>query len=154
MILCSSCLLGLCVNYRGASHPHPDLVRLAREGKVVCFCPEQGGGLATPRVPSEIEPGATADQVLDGAARVRDRDGADVTEAFLRGARLAVQMAELVRPDVIVLRNGSPSCGVSLVHDGTFQGRKVPGCGVAACALKRAGYKVQGDDEPLDFDQG
>ena len=149
-ILVSSCLLGLCVNFRGKSHPHPDLVRLAREGRVLCFCPEQGGGLPCPRTPAEIEPGKTAADVLDGTARVLDKNGDDVTEQYPRGARLMTQLAELTHPDLIVLREGSPSCGVNVVHDGNFRGDKIPGCGVTACALKRAGFTIVSDTEFSD----
>jgi 2-thiouracil desulfurase len=69
------------------------LARWAEESRIVPFCPEVEGGLSIPRLPAEIDPGATAEEVLAGRARIRRRDGEDVTAAFLRGARRAGEAA-------------------------------------------------------------
>ncbi|MDD4278964.1 MAG: DUF523 domain-containing protein [Candidatus Sumerlaeales bacterium] len=147
IILASSCLLGLCVNYRGSCHPHPDLIRLAEQGHVVCFCPEQGGGMPTPRIPSEIEHGMNSSQVLAGQAHVVNKEGHDVTAYYINGAKLIAELANRIRPSLVVMREGSPSCGVNLIHDGTFTGTKIPGCGVSACALKQLGYRIVSDTQ-------
>ncbi|MBW8487598.1 DUF523 domain-containing protein [Actinomadura parmotrematis] len=147
-ILVSSCLLGRPVRYDGTGRPVADAVVEAwrAAGRLVPVCPEVAGGLAVPRPPAEIVGGTGAD-VLDGAARVVAVTGEDVTEAFLRGARHALDAARRTGARVAVLKQGSPSCGTLRVHDGTFSGRKVPGEGVTAALLERAGVRVFGEDD-------
>lgn len=111
------------------------------------LCPEQAGGLPVPRRPAEIEPGTTAEEVLDGCARVLDDRGDDVTAAILAGAREAVALAAREGCRHALLIEGSPSCGVTQVHDGRFTGTRVPGAGVTTAALRRAGVQVFGPHE-------
>jgi len=143
-VLVSACLLGERVRYDGrAAFCHSDwLGRWAQESRIVPFCPEVGAGLSIPRLSAEIEPGATAEEVLAGRARIRRSDGADVTGAFLRGARLAVEAAFAAGARLAVLKDRSPSCGVISVHDGSFGGRIAPGQGVTAALLARHGIRV------------
>ena len=107
------------------------------------ICPEQAGGLPTPRDPAEIEGRGGGEAVIRGQARVVDREGRDVTAAYLRGARRAVELARAAGVRRAVLKDGSPSCGVTFVHDGTFRDRHVPGRGVAAAALAEAGVEIE-----------
>ncbi|MBO2455851.1 DUF523 domain-containing protein [Actinomadura barringtoniae] len=150
-ILVSACLLGRPVRYNGAGKRLGDALfeRWRAEGRLVSFCPEVSGGLPVPRPPAEIvaRPGATGGgAVLDGTARVVTNTGVDVTEAFLRGARLALEAAERAGARMAVLKEGSPSCGGLRVHDGTFSGTSVPGTGVTTALLERAGIRVFGED--------
>ena len=75
MILVSACLLGCACRYDGQSKPHPLAMELARQGRAVPVCPEQLGGLTTPRLPSERR----GEQVVM-------QDGRDVTAEY-PGAR-------------------------------------------------------------------
>ena len=141
-VLVSACLLGQPVRYDGRASGHPDVVqRWQAEGRVVPLCPEVAGGLPTPRPPAEI-PGGQGVQVLDGQARVVTVSGDDVSEAFLAGARRALELVRRHGIRVAVLKAGSPSCGNRLTYDGTFAGVKVPGQGVTTALLRREGVLV------------
>jgi uncharacterized protein YbbK (DUF523 family) len=87
-IFISSCILDLDTQYNQESKRYKKLVELVKEGKALFFCAEQGGGLPTPRVPSEIEPGKTAAEVLQGKAKILSKEGQDVTKEFLLGANM------------------------------------------------------------------
>lgn len=142
-ILVSSCLLGEKVRYDGGDCAQDGLIRLWQEqGRIVPFCPESAGGLPTPRPPAEIERGYNAEDVLRGAARVLRQDGGDVTAAFVNGAERALACCWKHRIKIAILKEGSPSCGVACVHDGTFSGRKKPGQGITARLLSRHGISV------------
>ena len=52
-ILISPCLLGCRCRYDGASKTQPWVAALAERYELVPVCPEQLGGLATPRPPAE-----------------------------------------------------------------------------------------------------
>jgi uncharacterized protein YbbK (DUF523 family) len=142
-VLVSACLLGEKVRYNGADAASGSriLQDWVREGRVVPFCPEVAGGLGVPRPPAEIQ-GKGGASVLDGAGRVRTRDGDDATEAFLRGAELALRTARQSGVRMAVLKDGSPSCGSAYVYDGSFGGRREAGAGVTAALLRRSGIEV------------
>jgi uncharacterized protein YbbK (DUF523 family) len=78
------------------------------------------------------------------------REGADVTENYLRGAHEVLKIADAVKPEMVILKERSPSCGVRFIHDGTFSGRVIAGCGVTTALLKRHGYHVVSDEEFLE----
>ena len=139
-LLISACLLGYCCRYDGSNNgPIPELMQLKRRYHLIPICPEQLGGLPTPRPPSEIV--ATAQ---GGRLRVMTREGADVTAAFERGAREAVRIARAQGCAVAILKAKSPTCGCGPagVYDGSFTGRLVAGEGIAARALREAGVRV------------
>lgn len=131
MLLISACLLGENCKYSGGSNRHEGLCRFLEERDHIPFCPEQAGGLTTPRLPSEIREG-----------RVYARDGADVTEAFRSGAEKALALCREKGVTAAILKEGSPSCGCHLVYDGTFTGVKIPGQGITANVLQEAGIAV------------
>ena len=130
--LVSACLLGEPCRYDGNSNPSQAVCALASSHILVPACPEQLGGLPTPRVPSEIQP--------DG--RVVDKHGADRTSAFASGAQQAVEIARTHKCTWAILKANSPSCGVHAVYDGSFEGILVPGQGIAAAALRAAGLEL------------
>ncbi len=109
-------------------------------------CPEQLGGLATPRDPAEVAGPGGGEAVLRGTARVAAKDGRDLTEAFLRGARRAADLVKATGAARAILKEGSPSCGVSAIGDGAFHGRRIPGRGVTAAALARLGLEVEAEE--------
>ncbi|KAB8189338.1 DUF523 domain-containing protein [Nonomuraea phyllanthi] len=147
-ILVSACLMGRPVRYDGRARTSAD-ARLAawrEEGRLVPHCPEVAGGLPIPRPAAEIEGGAGGAAVLSGAARVLASDGSDVTAAFVAGARSALALARSSGVRLAVLKEGSPSCGVLSVYDGTFTGRRGPGQGVTTALLERNGIRVFDED--------
>ena len=143
-ILVSSCLMGKPVRYDGrhAECLHPTLERWKQEGRLRLLCPEVAGGLPIPRPAVEIEPGKLAVQVLMSHAKVQDSSGNDMSESFRLGAQLAVELVRKEGIKIAVLKEGSPSCGSSLVADGNFLGQRIPGKGVTAVALEEIGVSV------------
>ena len=143
-ILVSACLLGDNVRYNGTDAASSDTVlgQWCAEGRVVRFCPEVAGGLGVPRPPAEIVGPRGGAAVLDGRAHVATHAGADVTNAFVSGAQLALEVARAQHVRVAVLKEGSPSCGTHRINDGTFTGRKIEGDGVTAALLERHGIRV------------
>lgn len=148
-VLVSACLLGESVRYNGGDKrcEHRVLQRWLSEGRVVPICPEVAGGLPVPRPPAEIAGGAGGHSVLDKDALVLDDAGRDVTAHFVKGAETALASARAKDIRVAVLKEGSPSCGSSLIHDGSFTSTKVPGSGVTAACLRRAGIHVFSETE-------
>lgn len=138
VLLFSACLVGRACRWDGASSTRDEVVGLWRERGGVVACPEELGGLPTPRTPSTLDGGDGA-AVLDGRARVVSRDGTDVTELFLEGARRMLSLAREAGVTRACLKRGSPSCGCSLTNVGFS---KVGGRGVAAALLERSGIEV------------
>ena len=128
----SACLLGEPCRYDGKAQPCEAAKALAGRYELVPVCPEQLGGLPTPRTPSEI--------LRDG--RVVDCMGHDRTDAFLDGARAVLAIAQERGCERAVLKSRSPSCGVHEVYDGSFEGVVVPGRGIAADMLAKAGIEI------------
>jgi len=128
--LVSSCLLGLKTRYDGKIIPLGKACRHAVKGAVcIPVCPEQLGGLPTPRTAADLV-GGDGNDVLAGRARVVSRNGADVTENFVLGARQVLQIAREQKASRIILKAGSPSCGLT------------PKTGVTAALLKKEGFEV------------
>ena len=141
-VLVSACLLGRRCRYDGR---HNDDAELARELEsdgltAVPFCPEERGGLGTPRPPAWIG-SVGADAVLDGRARMVTDAGRDVTDEFLAGARGALDTCRQHGIARAYLKERSPSCGVRRTH---VAGELVDGPGVTAATLARAGIEVVG----------
>ena len=135
-LLVSACLLGENCKYSGGNNYCSDVEKLRKRFEIISVCPEQLGGLPTPRVPAE----RVGDMVLT-------REGQDVTEAFQRGAEktLAIARAEGIAGAVFQVR--SPSCGHGMIYDGTFSGRLIPGKGVTAELLEKDGVKICGSTQ-------
>lgn len=148
MIVVSACLAGCACRYDKKDNRRDWIEQLVREGKAIPLCPEQLGGLPTPRRPAEICGGEGRD-VLDGKACVLDDKGRDVTSAFLDGAYQALHIARLAGATEAILKEKSPSCGSRQIYDGTFSQRRRPGMGVTAALFQRHGIHVH-SDEPAD----
>ncbi len=146
MIVASACLLGVGCRYDGGSCPDQRLLHLFSQAKVIPVCPEQMGGLSTPRVPCEVR-GGDGNGVLDGKATVVDRDGRDRSVEFLKGAEEAARICRLCKADIVVLKEGSPSCGVMRIADGSFSGGSRSGAGVTAARLVKEGFRVVSEHE-------
>ncbi|MFA6586239.1 MAG: DUF523 domain-containing protein [Candidatus Paceibacterota bacterium] len=141
-ILISSCLVGCRVKYDGGSNEVEGLRKLLEQGKAIAMCPEIIGGLPIPREPAEIEPGRTAKQVLNGEAKILNTKGEDVTKEFIDGAKMILDTCKRKNIKVVILKEGSPSCGSSKVYDGTFTGKKISRRGVTAELLTQNGITV------------
>lgn len=135
-LLISACLLGVCCRYDGASKPIPGIESLAEKYDLVPICPEQLGGLATPRNPAEC----CGEHVLT-------RNGQDVTAQYQRGAREALRIAQLTGCTCALLKAKSPSCGKGVIYDGTHTGTLTAGNGVTASLLLQNGIKVHTENE-------
>ena len=133
-ILISACLLGVRCRYDGASKPHPLAEELVKRHELIPVCPEQMGGLPTPRPPAERQ-----------GDRVVSVEGVDVTEQYRRGAEEALRLCRLFGCEAAVLKERSPSCGRGAVYDGTFTGNLAVGDGVTAQLLVEAGISVYGE---------
>ncbi len=142
-ILISACLAGDLVRYDGKQKRIRDQLfnKWLQQGRLVKVCPEVSGGLATPRPPAQIVGGKGLD-VICGNAKVQSIDGQDVTRQFLIGAELALNIAQENNIQIAILKEKSPSCGVSQIYDGSFSGNKIPGSGVTSALLRRNGIKV------------
>lgn len=140
-LLVSACLLGLRTRLDGGARLFPQVLELTSQFCVIPVCPEQLGGLGTPREPAELCGGA-GEQALDGLARVLTKDGRDVTTQFLAGAEQTLLIALLSRATRAVLKARSPSCGAGATYDGTFSHSLREGSGVTAALLGRAGIEL------------
>ncbi|MBX4265948.1 DUF523 domain-containing protein [Clostridium estertheticum] len=148
MIIVSSCLCGINCRYDGSNNLDTRVLKLLNEGKALPVCPEQLGGLATPREPCEILNGNGLD-VIDGKATIIGAKNNDLTSSFLKGAYETLKIAEGIGATTAILKARSPSCGVSKIYDGTFSSTLRPGNGVAAELLLSKGIKVF-TEEDLD----
>ena len=147
-VVVSACLLGRACRYDGGHCRHEGVLRFLAGRRVVPVCPESLGGLVIPRPPAEIAGGDGRD-VLAGRAKVLDREGKDVTAAFLRGAEAALAEAEACGAKAAVLKERSPSCGVHWIYDGTFSRTLRPGPGVAAALVAGRGMATIASEEEV-----
>ncbi|WP_244833633.1 DUF523 domain-containing protein [Clostridium sp. BJN0001] len=145
MFLISACLCGVNCKYSGKNNKNDMCVHLLKEGKALIICPEQLGGLKTPRKPSELQ--NAADEILDDSGKIITCDGDDVTQNYLKGAEETLKIAEKAGIKKAILKEGSPSCGVNYVYDGTFTHKKIKGCGLTASILKKNGIDVLSEQD-------
>lgn len=134
----SACLVGMNTRYDGGSSLDPTVHKLFLEGKVIPLCPEQLGGLTTPRPRAEILGGSGAD-VINGKAAVGLEDGTDATLQFVRGAEETLKVARELGITRFYFKCHSPSCGVGKIKVG---GALVDGDGVCAALLLREGIEL------------
>ena len=130
-LLVSACLLGINCKYSGGNNRLPEAEALAARFELVPICPEQLGGLPTPR--------PCAERVGE---RVINRAGEDVTAAFRLGAERTAEIARSSGVRRALLQERSPSCGCGTVYDGTFSGTLTAGRGVTAALLEKNGVEV------------
>lgn len=134
----SACLVGVPCRYDGTACAVLELKELVARGAGIALCPEELGGLSTPRWPAEI-----------CAGRVINSAGEDVTAEFQRGAKEVLALAQKQGITQAVLKERSPSCGLGLIYDGTFTRTLTPGSGVTAELLRCNGVEVMGESDFL-----
>lgn len=137
-LLISLCLLGEPCRYDGKSVPMSGEVieRLKEKYILVPVCPEQEGGLPTPRIPAERK-----------GEKVVRRDGVDVTAEYARGAETALSLCRTHNISIALMKAKSPSCGAELIYDGSFSGTLTAGDGVTAALLSENGIKIYTEND-------
>ena len=136
MRVVSACLVGINCRYDGSSVPCQKVIDLVRKGKAIPVCPEQLGGLSTPRIPAEQK-----------GDKVFRKDGKDVSAEFEKGAKEALKIVKLIGCKEVILKSKSPSCGCGKVYDGSFSGKLIEGDGVFVKLLKKNNIKILTEEE-------
>ena len=139
--LISACLLGVRCRYDGGHSRDVAAIKQHETDTLIAVCPEELGGLPTPRPPAEIV-GGDGEDVLAGTAKVMTAAGEDVTDAYLRGAHHTLRIAQSHGATRVILKARSPSCGCGHIYDGTFSSTLKAGDGVTAALLKQHGIAV------------
>ena len=129
--LISACLCGQYCRYDGGTFNYPALRALVDAGIALPYCPEHQGGLPIPRKPCEI----LGDRVLTA-------DGEDCTAEYVQGAQRALALCREQGLTAAILKEGSPSCGVCRIRDGSHTGRKILGMGITARLLSEHGIAL------------
>jgi len=135
-ILCSACLLGVKCRYNGKSKLNDKVIELLKKEALIPVCPEQLGGLSTPREPSELK-----------GARIVTKSGCDVTANCKKGAEEVLRTAKRYHIKKAILKQKSPSCGSGQIYDGTFTGTIIKGDGLTTKLLKKNHIEVVSEEE-------
>lgn len=147
MRLISACLLGIKCAWDGQNiYASDKAIKLLNSETLIPVCPEQLGGLKTPRAPQEIQRG-TGEGVLDGKCKVLNVNGEDVTQEFITGAEETLKIARLFHIGKFMGKSRSPSCGCGQIYDGTFSRKLIDGNGVTTALLKRNGISVTTEED-------
>lgn len=131
MILVSACLCGINCKYNGSNNYNEEIFNMVKNGIAIPVCPEQLGGLTTPRIPSEIKNG-----------RVINKEGIDVTDNFKKGALEVLELCKKLNITKVILKSKSPSCGKGKIYNGNFDGTLVEGNGVLTDILLKNNIEV------------
>jgi len=155
-VLISACLLGLKCNYRRQDSPRweADFKKIIEPVLKAGFffvpvCPEQLGGLPTPRHPSELTKNAS--EILAAKGRVVTREMQDVTDFFINGAKETLLIAQRLSLKLAVLKEKSPSCGSKVIHSGSFEGKLTPGEGITSYLLRINNIKIFNDEDFIEI---
>ena len=139
MFLVSACLAGLNTRFDGTNCRNKHLQALVAQGRAFPVCPEQLGGLPTPREPIELF-GREEEGLLNDTTKAIGKSGRDYTKNLLRGASEVLKIAANIKAREAFLKDGSPSCGCRYIRRGS---KKINGKGITAAALLKAGVKVK-----------
>ena len=139
-IMVSACLLGDNVKYNGGNNKNEELIRFLSDYEIIKICPEVLGGLTIPRCPSEIN-----------GKKIINKDGKDVTDSFLLGAKKVLELAKKEEVKIAILKEKSPSCGSNLIYDGTFTNTLIKGMGITSKILKDEGIRVLNENNYQDY---
>ena len=131
MILVSACLAGIKCRYDGKDNANIKVIEMVKKGIAIPVCPEQLGGLQTPRIPAEI----SEDRVLN-------KKGENITAQFKKGAKETLRIAKLVNCQKAIFKQSSPSCGYGKIYDGSHTGRIIEGMGLTARLLTQKGIII------------
>ena len=135
-IAVSACLLGVNCRYDGGNCLNLKVKTYLLNKEYLLLCPEELGGLGTPRLPAEL----TADKILNS-------QGQDVSLNFIQGANKALDLALAAGCELAILKSESPSCGNKYIYDGSFSGRLIKGQGITAKLFESFGIKVINEED-------
>ena len=141
-IIVSACLLGKRCRYNGEDRAHAGVIRFLRRKKYLAVCPEKLAGWGVPRPPVEFH-GGGAREVASGQATINDSRGRNRTAGLIKGVTKALRRALKFQPSEAILKEKSPSCGVSRVY---LDGKLSRGQGLFAYSLRRNGVKVRSEE--------
>lgn len=127
----SACLIGVNSKYDGTNNLRMDLLNELKDKIVYVICPEVLSGLSTPRLPSEIKD-----------EKVININGIDITSIFLKGSTEVLNFLLSNNIKKVYLKDGSPSCGVTYIYDGSFTHKRVKGMGFTTKILKDNNIEV------------
>ncbi len=136
MIIVSACLAGIRCRYDGKDNANKKVIDMVKKGHAIPVCPEQLGGLPTPRIPAEI----IGDKVLN-------KNHVNVTKSFIKGAQETLRLADLANCNKAILKQGSPSCGYGKIYDGSHTGRVIEGMGFTAQLLSQSGICILTEED-------
>jgi len=146
-IIVSACLLGINCVFDGSSNINKRILELKEKHILIPICPEQLGGLSTPRDPQDIIQGSGED-VLLGKAKVVTINGKDVTEIFKKGASEVLEVAKLNKVKIAIFKENSPSCGVHFIYNvKQNQKYKTSGKGVTTALLLENNLQILSEKE-------
>lgn len=146
MIIVSACLAGIKCRYDGQSNLIPEIKKMVVDGKAIALCPEELGGLPTPRIPCEM--------IKEGNhLLIKNREGEDLTDAFMEGAEKVAAIAKILDCKTAILKSRSPSCGYGIIYDGTFTGKLTIGDGCCAKLLAKQGVQILNEENFNPEDQ-
>lgn len=146
LIIISACLCGVNCKYNGKNNLKDGVEKLLKEGKVIPVCPEQLGGMETPREPHEIV-NSTALEILRGKGKVLSETYKDSTDKFVKGAYETLKIAKALGVKEAILKSNSPSCGFGIIYDGNFSGKKIRGNGITAELLQKENIKIYNEEQ-------
>lgn len=141
MYIVSSCLAGINSRYDGKNSENATIVSLVRKGEAIPLCPEQLGGLSTPRPPCEITTSIT------GEKQVFCVEGQDYTKEFILGAEKTLGVIKALGVKKAILKSKSPSCGCCYIYSGKFNGELVKGNGITVDLLIENGIEVYSEKD-------
>ncbi len=144
-ILVSACLIGINCRYSGDSSLDEKLLKIAENAVLIPVCPEQLGGMKTPRNPAEFKKG-NGKEILSGEKNIVDTKGNNVSEFFLKGAEEVLKIVKLLNIKKAILKERSPSCGSNFVY---LNGKVVEGKGVTATLLSQNGIEILSEKETV-----
>lgn len=133
-IIISACLLGCPCRYDGKKNEILlEIQKIIDDPliELIPVCPEQLGGLPTPRIASEIN----KDKVIN-------QEGVDVTKEFYKGAEETLKIAKTNKCKKAILKSKSPSCGYGKVYDGSFTRTLIDGNGITTRLLLKNNIKI------------
>lgn len=139
-VVVSKCLLGCNCKYNGGNNYNQKVIGFLSDKIIIPVCPEEAGGLSTPRKPCEIVSSG-------GVRKVVNEDGEDVTANFIQGAKLSLDEAVKHGAAYAIFKAGSPSCGCGKIYDGTFTHTLIKGNGVTAQLFLDNGIEVRTEEE-------
>lgn len=135
MKLVSACLAGFNCKWDGKSKPNKEIISMVLKREAIPICPEQLGGLTTPRDPAEQKD-----------ERIITNKGIDVTDNFYRGAKETANLATYYNIKEFIGKSKSPSCGCEQIYDGSFSGRLISGEGITVSLLRKIGIKCYSEN--------